>query len=81
MAQDAERVKDGHAQVEQRHVGPVFDDEVQCGRAVAGFAGNQIPTALDEGAHDAVAIDGMVVGDDDAQQPGVRAPFGGARVR
>ena len=60
----------GHAQVQQRHVGPVFDDEVQCGPAVAGFADDAVAAALHQGAHDAVAIDGMVVGDDDAQQPG-----------
>ena len=54
-------------------------DEAQGRLAVAGLADDLVAPALHQRAHDAVAIDGMVVGDDDAQDAGGPRAIGAAR--
>ena len=78
--QDLQTVERGHPQVQQRHIGPVPGDQAERDLAVAGRPDDAVAPCVGQRPRDAVAIDGMVVGDHDAQRHDGRGG-GGARRR
>ena len=77
--QDFQTVECGHPQVQQRDIGPVPSDQAERDLAVAGRAHDAVAPCVGQRPRDAVAIDGMVVGDHDAQRHDGRGGGGGRR--
>jgi hypothetical protein len=67
---EVEAVGPGHAQVDERHIGALATDEVECRVAVGRLAGDLVAPGLDQRSNHALAEDRMVIGDDDALPAG-----------
>ena len=65
-AGDGEAVPDGHAEVDDGHVGPVRERQLHGRATVVGLGDDDEPRVADDDPREALADDRMVIGDQDA---------------